>query len=411
MSSWTTGVLPSSAAYIFALRAKHRCGVEEAGGVFAISASTGVLASVRAGITTPESGRHIWGNRVTVLANLAAGTPDQVQQVLFESRPSGTQSWAALSPSDINHPNPALAGPYFIHVDVSGWAPGRYDLRATAVSVAGSSDTAPTAVTVTVDNVTPDISESLVDGKVEKDQTVNNAIPNIITAAGADAGDPMARILLPAGVLSASTVTVKVVCNPAITTSAPAGFRFAGSAVQVQLAGAASLNGLANITLSYPPAAAGAKGFKMQSLDEGTGRWSLMGAPAIDPINRTATVDTPHFTVFALGFGGAASDLSTVRTYPNPFKPNGPNPDEGRPYSSGNPNSGIIFDNLPLLATIRVYTASGQLAAELVASDGSGRVQWDGRNGSGRDLASGGYLVVISSPGSKTVIRKISIIR
>jgi hypothetical protein len=415
VTSWTTGVLPSSAAYTFALRAKHRCGVEETGGVFAISASTGVLASVRAGIATPESGKRIWGNRVTVLAELAAGTPDQVQQVVFESRPSGTPNWSPLTPSD--HPNPALAGPYFIHVDVTGagWTSGSsYDLRAVAVSVAGSSDTAPAAITVTVDNAAPDINEYLdpTSGKVTKEQTVNNAIPNTISAAGAALGDPMARILLPARSLSASTVTVTVVCNPAITTAAPAGFRpGAGSAVQVRLGGAASLNGWANIALSYPPAAASAKGFKVQSLDEATGRWSLMGTPVIDPVNRTAAVDTPHFTIFALGVVGAAADLSTVRIYPNPFKPNGPNPDEGRPYNSGNPNSGIIFDNLPMAATIRIYTATGQLVDEQTTLNGEGRAQWDARNKDGRDVASGGYLVVFSSPGSKTLVRKISIIR
>jgi hypothetical protein len=219
------------------------------------------------------------------------------------------------------------------------------------------------------------------------------------------------QVLLPAGVLSASTATVTVVSNPVITTAAPAGFELAGSAVQVLLPAGVSLAGLADITLSYSPAAAGSRQFEVESLAEATGVWSMMGAPVIDPVHLTATVVTPHFTIFALGLGGAAADLSTVRVYPNPFKPNGPNPAEGLPYSSGNPNSGIVFDNLPLMATVRIYTVSGQLAAQIVESDGSGRVQWDGRNGNGRDLASGGYLVVISSPGSKTVVKKLSILR
>ncbi|MDD5627639.1 MAG: fibronectin type III domain-containing protein [Elusimicrobia bacterium] len=410
-TSWTTGVLPSSAAYAFALRAKHRCGVEETRGVLALSPSTGTLAGVRASIATPESGKRVWGNRITVLARLAAGTPDQVRQILFEYRPSGSSDWASLSPADPIHPNPALSSPFFIHVDVTGWAPGSYDLRATALSAAGVLDTAPAAVTVTVDHAEPDIDENLADGKVEKNQTINNAIVNTITAAGAEADDPMARILFPAGSLCASTVTVKVICNPEISTAVPAGFRLAGSAVRVLLDCGANLNAAAVVTLSYPAGAASASGFQARSLEESTGRWSTLGAPVIDAVNRTVAIDVPHFTIVALGTGGAAADLSSARVYPNPFKPNGPNPDEGRPYSSGNSDSGIVFDNLPLLATIRVYTASGQLAAELVSSDGSGRLQWDGRNGSGRDLASGGYLVVISSPGSKSVVKKIAIIR
>ncbi|HAZ08484.1 MAG TPA: hypothetical protein DCZ01_08205 [Elusimicrobia bacterium] len=39
-TAFTTGVLASSASYRFALRAKHRCGVEESGGVFASAASS-----------------------------------------------------------------------------------------------------------------------------------------------------------------------------------------------------------------------------------------------------------------------------------------------------------------------------------------------------------------------------------
>ena len=59
----------------------------------------------------------------------------------------------------------------------------------------------------------------------------------------------------------ASTVTVMVVSNPTISAAAPVGFQLAGVAVQVQLVGAASLIGSADITMTYPPAAAGVNPF------------------------------------------------------------------------------------------------------------------------------------------------------
>jgi hypothetical protein len=52
---------------------------------------------------------------------------------------------------------------------------------------------------------------------------------------------------------------------------------------------------------------------------------------------------------------------------------------------------------------------TGQLVAQLNA--GASVQVWDARNGSGRDVASGLYFAVITSPGNSTLTKKLLIIR
>jgi hypothetical protein len=146
-------------------------------------------------------------------------------------------------------------------------------------------------------------------------------------------------------------------------------------------------------------------------LNEATGRWQLVSGSGVDRTNKVVTGLVNHLSIFAAFGGGAASDLSSVRVYPNPYRPNGGNSDQGVPYSPGNPATGIIFDHLPQTVTIKIYTVTGQLVTELQSSDGSGMMHWDARNGSGRDVASGGYLAVFTSPGVSHVVKKMLIIR
>jgi hypothetical protein len=415
-TSFTTGVLVSSAAYTFALRALHRCGVEETTGIFAIAATTQTLTAVRAVIKSPESGRHINGNSVTVMASLISGTPDQVEQIAFQYRVTGSTAWTNVPAGDINHPNPDTVFPYFIHWDVVAVPPGSYDLRAVATSVGGIVDSAPGAITVVVDPVNPDINGNVVDGKVQAQQQVNNAVTNNIGVGGTGMTDPSVNIVLPPGALSASTVTLTVVSNPTIATGCPSGYSFVGSAMEVDLGnGQHALSGgnLSAITLSYPPNTTfSPENLQIWSLDPASGQWSQDFATIVNVASHTVTGFTPHFSIFAVIAGSnVAGDLSSVRVYPNPYKPNSGNSNEGKPFDPGDPTSGIVFDNLPGVVNIKIYTISGRLVATFDSSSGAGAVHWDVANADGRGVASGGYFAVISSPGFKTVVRKLAIIR
>jgi len=231
-----------------------------------------------------------------------------------------------------------------------------------------------------------------------------------------------ARIRLPAGALDGDNAILTVVSNPALPAPVPSGVQDLGLSLDLSLSnGQTVLAGgqSAALAISYQDlnndGIVDGTDLRVQSLklyvyDAATGAWAKL-ATNVDEGSRLATGNTTHFSFFAVFGVLVAVNLDSVIIYPAPFKPYGPNPDEGRPYSPGNPNSGIIFDNLPEAATIRIYTASGQSVAEHIAANGAGKVQWDARNKDGRELASGGYLAVISSPGHKTVVKKISIIR
>lgn len=415
-TSFTTGVLASSASYTFALRARHRCGVEETTGVFAAAASTAALSSVRAAIKTPDSGKRIKGNSVTIVADLTSGTPSQVSQVRFQYRVQGTSTWSDIAAANVAHPNPDPDAPYFVQADADAQGPGTYELRAVAYDLSNVPDSSPAITVVTiVTGATFDISESVRgDGKIQKDQVVTNTVASTLRTGGVNAGDPEILITLPAGALS-STATVSIISNPVIpATATPSGFTLVGSALQIDLSnGQTVLNAPANLTLSYPSSADGAGQLQIQSYDPGTGLWSAIGSPTVDTVLRRVTAATPHFSTFAIIAGGGApqANLDSVRVYPNPFKPNGSDPNEGKTYTASDDTSGIIFDRLPATVSLKIYTLSGRLVAQYDVTNGTGALRWDAKNTDGRDVASGGYFAVIRSPGAKPIVKKLLIIR
>lgn len=414
-SSWTTGVLASSAAYAFNLRALHRCGTEDSSGVLATAASTATLAAARAAIKNPDAGKRIAGNSVTVMAELTAGTPQTVSQVAFQYRASTTAPWVDIPAANVNHPNPDQGAPYFTHWNVTALAQGLYHLRAVAYDGSGNPDPAPGSITVIVDAAAPDITENLVAGEIIKQQAVNNAVVNTIASGGGDAGDALAKIVLPPGALSASTVTITVEANPTITTATPSGMAAVGSSLRINLSnGQHNLSGgqTACITLSYPSNVTDPSALSIWSMDEGTGVWSRDFATTVNASSRTITGCTPHFSIFVVFQGVAtATLLDGVRLYPNPYKPNSGNLDEGKPFSLGDDSSGIIIDQLPARVTVEIYSLSGRLVTRFDTDASGGRIRWNARNSDGRDVASGGYFAVVSSPGQQSIVKKFIIIR
>ncbi len=105
------------------------------------------------------------------------------------------------------------------------------------------------------------------------------------------------------------------------------------------------------------------------------------------------------------------TQFDLVRTYPNPYKPNGGNPDFGKPYNAGDPTSGILFDQMPAGTMIRLYTLTGRLVSEIGPPNGSGVIQWNVKNQSGQDVATGVYFAVLSAPGAGNATRKVMVVR
>ncbi len=98
-----------------------------------------------------------------------------------------------------------------------------------------------------------------------------------------------------------------------------------------------------------------------------------------------------HSGEFETGNIAAAASVASAVAFPNPLRP------------SKFPGTEMTFANLPNDSKIKIYTTTGELVRDLVATP-AGDSSWNGKNNSGEDVASGVYLAFIEgSGGNKTV--------
>lgn len=103
------------------------------------------------------------------------------------------------------------------------------------------------------------------------------------------------------------------------------------------------------------------------------------------------------------------ADVSAARAYPVPWKP-GANNRQGSATVAGC-GTGLIFDRLSDDGKIYIYNTVGDLVKTLeFHSSNNACVSWDGKNGSGRDVASGVYLAVVKGGGQPKTL-KLAIVR
>lgn len=86
----------------------------------------------------------------------------------------------------------------------------------------------------------------------------------------------------------------------------------------------------------------------------------------------------------------AATDLAGVRLFPNPLRPG---------------QQELTVAGLPLGAKVRIFSLAGELVWSGNEADGDGGLQWTGRNGAGRQVAAGLYVVVASHDGNRRRLR------
>ncbi|MBI4057586.1 MAG: Ig-like domain-containing protein [Elusimicrobia bacterium] len=139
-----------------------------------------------------------------------------------------------------------------------------------------------------------------------------------------------------------------------------------------------------------------AKTLCLWHLDETKKLFVRIPSCSVDTAAKRVTATLPHFSVFAM-IGSLDTSLADAYAYPVPFKP-----------SQG--HSQITFTNLSSLATIRIYTITGNLVRELEETDGDGQLGWDVKNKEGVPVSSGVYLYLIKSQ-TDTKKGKLVIIR
>jgi chitodextrinase len=113
-----------------------------------------------------------------------------------------------------------------------------------------------------------------------------------------------------------------------------------------------------------------------------------------------------QFRVMAENHGGVKTSFSNVvaavlapetvneaRAYPVPFRP-------------GLGAAAITFDQLPEGTSIRIFTAVGQ-AVKSLATDATGRADWDLTNDEGQPVASGVYVAVMEKNGGRKRLKVV----
>ncbi|MFH2202328.1 MAG: hypothetical protein ABIJ96_04395 [Elusimicrobiota bacterium] len=422
-TSYTTGALADGTTYLFALRARDETGLEEV--------NTSVVASVvaltapfpaAAHITHPPNTAKVSGDRVGIVAELAQGSPAQVSRVLFQYRLVGAPNWTDITPQEAGHPNPATEFPYAVHWDVTALPDNAYDLRAVARDAGGGDDPFPTPIRLFVNTSDPDVDERVVGGSIQQRTRVRNTVP--IETTLADAGSAvLTRITIASGALNTDSTYLQIISSPTVTPALPWTLGNPGIFREITLA-----NGQTDLAAGRTAALRFSRldrdndnrvdgttvrvdNLAIYVYDAASASWKRDFPSGVAGDDYSTVIGyTPHFSLFGL-FSPSAGDLSAVRVYPVPYKPNGGNPDEGKPYSAGDSTSGILFDNLTPSSKIKIYTVNGSLVWESRLISAGGIYRWDARNGDSREVASGIYFAVITSDGENAIVRKIAIIR
>jgi len=169
----------------------------------------------RAAISAPEVGRSIRGDSVTVAARLQEGSPATVSRtagVRLEYRALPSGSFLPIAARDPAQPNPDTTYPYFVHWDVTGLAPGAYEIRAVAHDAAGSPDPAPAVIAITLVGASGgDLDEHLDPlGHQESRTTVSGPSGGGAAAGGRTTRDTLAGISLPQGAVSLPSDVVRI---------------------------------------------------------------------------------------------------------------------------------------------------------------------------------------------------------
>ncbi len=117
------------------------------------------------------------------------------------------------------------------------------------------------------------------------------------------------------------------------------------------------------------------------------GRWKVVNSSMVDIVNNVVYADLDEFGTYAImGYYGSEEFDDSVFAYPNPVK--------------GDNRVTIEFNlNSPAMVSVKIYTIIGELVNDLGSKMfGRGfqhRRYWDGKNGIGRRVVNGVYLMRI----------------
>ena len=243
---------------------------------------------------------------------------------------------------------------------------------------------------------------------------INAPLPGVGTLAvtlpaGAVAADNYVQVSTSAGTVPAEVTKANL---DAATAKLPANTLVPGTIVELRrwdMYGALATAGFATparVSFTYTDAtndgvvdgtAIAEDTLRVFLLDPVTLVWYPQRNSVTDTTANTVYLDTSHFSIYALGSqASAVGELGTVFAYPNPYKPG-----SAGAFGQSSFGEGIVFESMPAGAKVKIYSLAAGLVRELADDDGDGRCLWDARNADGSRAASGVYIYVVSSGGSK----------
>ena len=145
---------------------------------------------------------------------------------------------------------------------------------------------------------------------------------------------------------------------------------------------------------------------KLCFIDKKSNKWVIMENSVIDASQKTVTAEVSHFSTFGIFSVAPAMDNAEINAYPNPCRP------------AKDPI--VTFGNIPLGmgdVKILIFNVAGELIKTL--AEGNGIVtlgtekagKWDATNDHNEKVASGVYIYLVRSGGSKQKTGKIAILR
>jgi hypothetical protein len=160
----------------------------------------------------------------------------------------------------------------------------------------------------------------------------------------------------------------------------------------------------------------------------------VSGGGTLTPIDSLTTADgvsragflsprEPGFTRIRATSGALSAEYDIETALVDPGKPGGTITNYPNPFHPNEAPTTIVYKlNENARVSLRVFTLTGKLVLRLEFAEGSpgGRAglneyRWDGRNGDGKVVASGGYLVAVDAVHSGQTIhnmrRKIAVVR
>ncbi|MBN2407506.1 MAG: hypothetical protein JXJ19_07395, partial [Elusimicrobia bacterium] len=381
-----------------------------------ISVRTNNRGTARAWIRVPGEGMKISGNAVSIVAN----TDINAGAVKFQAKKTNSEEWFDIS-------DKITCAPYSVYWNTDRISNGSYCIRAIAYDEDTFPDFYPKYIKIEIDddnwdikeNGNPDMNPGNEHRKCERISTERES--HIITADGTGAIIPPEAVRTKNAVLEIVTVSHEDMLkyNPPDESSVKPlkiyrkfefsnGEKFFGKDITLTLPYSDDDDdGVVDGTDIE------AKNLKIFYLDEQNERWcpvngtikkgSMLKQVSVKKENdeKIVTAKVDHFTVFALMAYAPAEDLDSVIVYPNPFKPN-----DGLGHES------IIFDGLTDNVKVRIFTVAGRLAREWEGDTAPWyQWEWDGKNDSGDDVASGLYIYVVTADGKEKARGKIVVIR